>query len=70
MECIDVVAVSVEQRLAMLDSGEVFDLVEFIDGDGDLTDEPDAAVIVIGQIADGTWLSIDMREFENAGMVH
>lgn len=63
-----VIAVSVRQRLAVLDDGETFPLVTLLDDEGDATDDPDEAVVVVGQLADARWVTIDMREFIDAGL--
>lgn len=60
---VDVAAVNVRKRTAMLQDGTMFRLTELLDRDGDNTEDPDQAVAAIGKLPDGSWVAINLGEF-------
>lgn len=47
-----------------LDDGTVCPITNLYDWEGDETEDPAAAVSAVGQLPDGRWATIDLREFE------
>jgi len=60
----EITAVNRTDRLALTDGGEVCPIVTFLDEDGDEVDNPELAVVAIGQLPDKRWFSVDMRAYE------
>jgi hypothetical protein len=47
-----------ETRSVRLANGEVVRLTDFLDVDGELTDDVDEAVTAVGPLADGQWVAV------------
>lgn len=62
----EIVSVNRWDRLALTDAGDVCGVQTFLDEEGDETDDPAAAVVAVGQLPDGRWFSVDMRDYEAA----
>lgn len=68
---IEVSAISLEELLVLLESGECIPITRMVDIDGDETDDIDFAIAVVaGPTSDGQWLTIDLTGFEEVGNIH
>ena len=56
--------VNVSQRFAVLTTGEVLQLTNLLDDEGEETDNLDDAVSVVAPMADGRWIAINLRALE------
>lgn len=63
----DIVAINKFERIALTDSGEVLEITEMFDSDGDFTDDPEAALSGIAPVSD-KWVSIDFSKFDSAAI--
>ena len=63
-----ITVVNLSLRTAWLESGEQFPITNMFDEDGDETDDIDAVVAFVGRLPDGGWVTVDMREFEDASV--
>ena len=64
---VEVVAVHRQRGEGLLDSGEVFPIVQWLDADGDEIDGPDDAIAAVGRLPrDQGFVVIDLRRFEGA----
>ncbi|PWJ88361.1 hypothetical protein C8D77_11183 [Mesorhizobium loti] len=61
---VDVAAVNVAQRIAVMDDGATVHLETLLDADGEETDDADEARSAVGQLPDGSWLAVDLTQFE------
>lgn len=61
---VDVFAINVAQRIAVMDDDSVVHLETLLDVDGEETDDTEAARSAVGQLPDGSWLAIDLTQFE------
>ncbi len=62
----DVAAVNVGQRIAVMDDDTIVHLETLLDADGEETDDAEAARSAVGQLPDGSWLAVDLTQFETA----
>jgi LDH2 family malate/lactate/ureidoglycolate dehydrogenase len=59
-----VYAVNVAKRAAYLDTGEQCPITKLLDFEGDETDNPAEAVAAIAPLRSGTWITIDLTQFD------
>lgn len=62
----EVIAISVDRLEAVLSTGEIVEMTDWFDEDGDETENPDEALSMVGRMGDGRWLSIEIIAFEPA----
>lgn len=62
----EVVAISRDRHEVVLATGEIVEMTDWYDEDGDETDNPDEALSMVGQMKDGRWLAIEIIAFEPA----
>jgi hypothetical protein len=53
-------------RLAITNRDEVCAISKFLDDLGEETDDPAEAIFAIGELPDGRWFLVDLREYEAA----
>lgn len=63
---LDIVAVNRSAWLVLTDDGETVNITNFLDVDGDETDNPDNAEFAIVQTSDGQWWSVTLNLFDPA----
>jgi hypothetical protein len=63
---VSVIAVSITDGVCFCDDGEAFPINTMLDEDGDETSDINEVVVIVGQMASGMWVTIDMREFQDA----
>jgi len=61
-----VISVNIWQRCGILDTGELFLIINVYDSEGDDTDNIDEVVTFIGKLPDGRLVIVDMRDFVDA----
>jgi hypothetical protein len=59
-------AINRDQRLAVTDDGQVCQITNLFDRDGDETDNAEAAVVAVVKLADEEWLTVDLTAFGTA----
>lgn len=59
-----VAAISKEERCAVLTDGRICEFATMYDAEGDETDEVEAAVIAVAPHPEGTWLVLQLHEFD------
>ncbi|MES0071929.1 hypothetical protein [Mesorhizobium sp. M0058] len=62
----DAFAVNLKRRIAVMDDDSVVHLETLLDASGDETEEAGDARSAVGQLADGSWIAIDLTQFETA----
>lgn len=60
----NICAVNVRGRVALTDDGAECEITTLIDGDGDETDDPEAAKFAVAALPDGRWAAIDLSDFD------
>ena len=66
---LEIACVNRALRVAVTEDGQELPVTNMFDGDGDETDDVDAAVTcVAGPDKDGLWLTIDFAEMESVVM--
>lgn len=68
MAGIDIQSINKAGRLALTNHGEAPRIATYRDSDGDETDDPQAAVVAIGEWPDGRWFSVALTAFEAVRM--
>jgi hypothetical protein len=63
----DVSCINRAKRIAVLDDGQTLSIANFLDADGDETDDADSAVVGIAPDSNGKWWSIDLSQFSEVG---
>lgn len=66
MKTIEVFAVNGAEKQALCNDNKIYQIVKFIDGFGDDTDEIDLAKVAIIKIKNDAWLCCDLTAFESA----
>jgi hypothetical protein len=66
---IDIVAVSVPQRVAITNTGVLATIDHIYDRDVNETIDPERAVVGVGKLPDGTWFVVNLTVFDTA-VVH
>lgn len=61
----DVAAINVRQGLAMADDGRALKITNMFDEDGDETDDPAAAVVLVIMAAADEWIVVHVDEFSS-----
>lgn len=61
----DVRAVNLDLRKVMLDDGELANITNLLDADGDETDDPELAEAAVFQYPSGRWGSLDLSQFRS-----
>lgn len=61
----EVASIHLESKAAILEDGQILQIVEAFDDDGDDCDLDDAVVCVAGPDKDGMFLTIDFRDWES-----
>lgn len=66
-----VVAINVSARMAVRADDVVGDIVNFLDPDGDETDDPEGALVAIVQWrGEGSWSPVEIADFEQSRGMH
>lgn len=56
--------------LLLLDTDETVEIDTMFGGDGQETDDPAEAVTAVAPLKDGSWISVDLTQFESVGALH
>lgn len=70
LKSVDVEAINLGRRLALLTSGEVVSISSFFDGDGDETLDPSATLAFTLRLPSGMWYSGAVSDFQNPPTRH
>jgi hypothetical protein len=60
----EITAVNRSARLAVTDTGEVCEITNMFDRDGDETERSDEAVSAVAALPSGQWAAIDLTQFD------